>query len=302
MSIGLLLLMFAVEVNWFIYPGVIFLASGSFALLVTNQALSQLFPKGTAFILAFGQCIFQFSNSIFRLWGLLHANGVPYKTIVAINLCFSLVQWVRSFFFMPLAWVDTKIAPFYQSPFYRRSLWPKADIESKGAHQNIRTMVLESTSPWKIVASIEFVLFLVWAALGNLDSIYIIFTWSQFSRYVQYETYTELVDLFGGLLWTGAIYSVVAGLITDFISLRMKSPIMEGKVVICGWLVIVQIVSGLIMHGMQYHKSKESALGVVIIFNCYRALLYSLSTVYIRCNHSIHVFGRLNGVLRITMG
>ena len=103
-------------------------------------------------------------------------------------------------------------------------------------------------------------------------------------------------------MWTGALYSVVAGLITDFTSVRMNRPVMEGKVVMVGWLAILQVISGLVMHGMQYHKSEESALGVVIIFNCYRALLYSLAAVYIRCNHSIQVFGTLNGVLRITMG
>ena len=41
MTIGFLLIMFAVEVNWLIYPAVVCLASGSFTLLVTNQPLSQ---------------------------------------------------------------------------------------------------------------------------------------------------------------------------------------------------------------------------------------------------------------------
>ena len=111
-----------------------------------------------------------------------------------------------------------------------------------------------------------------------------------------------LVDLFGGLLWTGAIYSVVSGLLTDFISSRMKRPAMEAKVVIVCFLIILDQISGLIMHGLQYEKSEESAMGVVIIFNTYRALLYSLSTVYIRCNFPIRVFGTLNGINRITMG
>ena len=113
---------------------------------------------------------------------------------------------------------------------------------------------------------------------------------------------SALVDLFGGLLWTGAIYSVVSGLLTDFISSRMKRPAMEAKVVIVCFLIILDQISGLIMHGLQYEKSKESAMGVVIIFNTYRALLYSLSTVYIRCNYPIRVFGTLNGINRITMG
>ena len=28
------------------------------------------------------------------------------------------VQWLRTFFLMPLGWVDKEIAPYYQSPFY----------------------------------------------------------------------------------------------------------------------------------------------------------------------------------------
>ena len=122
MSIGLLLIMFTVDVNWLMYPGIFFLTSGSFTLLVgvkifpilalnflttlvtvTNHPLSQLIPKATAIIMAFGLCVFQFSNSAFRLWQLLYDAGVPFKAIVAANLSFSLVQWIRTFFLMPLA-------------------------------------------------------------------------------------------------------------------------------------------------------------------------------------------------------
>ena len=77
---------------------------------------------------------------------------------------------------------------------------------------------------------------------------------------------------------------------------------MDGKVIIVGWVVVFEIVCGIIMHGLQYHLTESSSMGVVIIFNCYRALLYSLSSVYIRCNYPIQVFGTLNGALRITMG
>ena len=78
-SISLVFLMFTVEVNWFMYPGMIFFTSGSFALLVTNHPLSQLFPKATAIIVVFGQCVFQASNSVFRLWSLLYDHGVKFK-------------------------------------------------------------------------------------------------------------------------------------------------------------------------------------------------------------------------------
>ena len=102
MTVGLLLIMFTVEVNWLMYPGIIFLTSGSFSLLVTNQPLSQLEPRATAIIIAFGMCIFQFSFSTFRLWEVLFDFGVQYKTIVTIHLSFTIVHWIRTFFLMPL--------------------------------------------------------------------------------------------------------------------------------------------------------------------------------------------------------
>ena len=131
MTMGLIFIMFTVNLNWFMYPGVIFLAAGSFTLLVkvstrwlafyifwidlyskhvsvaillqvTNHPLSQLVPKATSLIMAFGQCIFQFSNSVFRLWQVLFDAGVPFKVIVLANLSFTLVHWMRTLFLMPL--------------------------------------------------------------------------------------------------------------------------------------------------------------------------------------------------------
>ena len=102
MTVGLLLIMFTVEVNWFMFPGIMFLTSGSFALLVTNHPLSQLFPKATALIIVTGQCVFQFSNSVFRLWGVLFDAGVDFKLIAGFNLAFTAVHWFRSFFLLPL--------------------------------------------------------------------------------------------------------------------------------------------------------------------------------------------------------
>ena len=175
-----------------------FLASGSFALLVTNHPLSQLFPKAAAFIVVVGQCVFQGSNSVFRLWGLLFESGVPFKAICALNLSFTAVHWVRTFFLMPLAWVKQEIAPYYQSPFYRRSLWPTAEIEAK---RQKRLGVELDISPKQIIFSLEFMLFLAWVCVGNLDAIYTIFTWSQFSRYVQ-QDYTGKTAFYEVLILT----------------------------------------------------------------------------------------------------
>ena len=64
MTIGLVCLMFAVEINQLIFPGMALLAAGSFALLVTNHPLSQLFPKVEVIILVIGQSVYQDSDRI----------------------------------------------------------------------------------------------------------------------------------------------------------------------------------------------------------------------------------------------
>ena len=121
MSIGLVFLMFTVDVNWFLFPGIMFLCSGGFALLVSNHPLSQLFPKATAFIIVFGQCVFQ-AGSMFRLWSVMFDAGISFKSIIGINLVLTSIQWIRTIFLMPVYKINKDIPPFYQSPFNRKHL------------------------------------------------------------------------------------------------------------------------------------------------------------------------------------
>ena len=39
--------------------------------------------------------------------------------------------WIRSFFLMPLTWVQSEIPPFYISPFFRQTLNSMPDAKSK---------------------------------------------------------------------------------------------------------------------------------------------------------------------------
>ena len=118
MSFGLLMIMFVAEVNWLIFPGLFFLSFGSYSLAVTNNPLSSLFPKLTAFILVLNECTYAASAIGFRLWQILYEMGLPFKLTVLMNLSFTLIPWLRTFFLMPVGWPDMKIAPFYSSPFY----------------------------------------------------------------------------------------------------------------------------------------------------------------------------------------
>ena len=174
---------------------------------VTNHPLSQLIPNATVMIMALGICTLQFSMSTFRLWQVLFDAGIAFKVIVAANLSFSLFQWIRTFFLMPLgngltillfcykseyhpikAWVDPASAPFYSSPYSRRSLWPTADIKDRKQKQKS----VESISVVKIIVTSDFILFLIWVAIGNLDCIFANFSFAQFSQYVQ-EDYKGLL-------------------------------------------------------------------------------------------------------------
>ena len=112
------MIMFVTEVNWLIFPGLFLLSFGSYSLLVTNNSLSSLFPKLTAFILVLNECTYAASGIVFRLWQILYEMELPFKSIVLIYLSFTLIPWLRTFFLMPVGWTDVKVAPFYSSPFY----------------------------------------------------------------------------------------------------------------------------------------------------------------------------------------
>ena len=56
------------------------------------------------------------------------------------------------------------------------------------------------------------------------------------------------------------------------------------------------------MGGLQLSGTVTSAFAVVFIFNFYRAWLYSNAAVYIKVKFPVHYFGRLMGIVRITMG
>ena len=139
------------------FSGIIFLSSDSFALTVTNYSLSSLIitlSKSNGFYryrrsnsissIRFNVQVLLWIlmtsllpgyirnwNLIFRLWAVMFESGIKFKSIIIFNLIMTLTIWIRSFFLMPLTWVQSEIPPFYISPFFRQTLNSMPDAKSK---------------------------------------------------------------------------------------------------------------------------------------------------------------------------
>ena len=61
-------------------------------------------------------------------------------------------------------------------------------------------------------------------------------------------------------------------------------------------------IFGTIIHVLQYIGTYNSVYGIVFIFNLYRACMYAICAVYIRCRYPLSIFGSLMGSVHITIG
>lgn len=301
MSVGLLLLAFTQEANFLMFPGIILLSAGGFSLLVTNHALSVFFPVVAAFILVFGQGVFQCSGVVFRLWSyLLNVHEMKFKYIVYGNIMFTLVMWLRTLFLMPVGWTKKGESVYKLSPFCNR--WPTLN----GMKRDLKKTANSENDSFKTSAtSAGFVLLVIWIGFENLNILFCTFTWSQYSRLVDELSYKHLVDTFGEFLWTAAIFSTFVGVVIDLISSFLSKrgfTLSNGRVI--GTLVFVFLDNfvGLMMGYLQLQATSESSFSLVIIYNLYRAWCYSTATVYIKANFPIEYFGRMMGIMRVSMG
>ena len=44
-------------------------------------------------------------------------NGISFKMAVGLNVKLTSIMWTRTFFLLPVGWVNPKEAPFYTLPF-----------------------------------------------------------------------------------------------------------------------------------------------------------------------------------------
>ena len=118
------------------------------------------------------------------------------------------------------------------------------------------------------------------------------------------EEYMDLVDLFGGYLWTAAVFSGLCALLIDGLSKRCfaNRSLMEGKSIVNILVIAFVNISGIVVHILQLLNTYEAAYGLIFIYNLYRGLFYSAIAVYIKCNFPADCFGTLIGVAYIAMG
>ena len=57
------------------------------------------------------------SGSVFRIWSFMVESGISFKMAVGLNVILTSIMWTRTFFLLPVGWVNPKEAPFYTSPF-----------------------------------------------------------------------------------------------------------------------------------------------------------------------------------------
>ena len=76
----------------------------------------------------------------------------------------------------------------------------------------------------------------------------------------------ELVDFFGNLLWTAAVWSILSGLVTDWLSSRINKPSLEAKVIVTLGTMFFDNFCGLLMHGLQETELYENIKDLKVTF------------------------------------
>ena len=200
---------------------------------------------------------------------------------------------------------EKDIAPFYNSSFHRGTINPLGDARAKEQTKQESESKGNSQSVAQYVWTPEFILLMIWASFGNMDITFISFNWNKFARIVSGDDdYLELVDLFGGYLWTAAVFSGLCAVLIDGLSKKCfaNRSLMEGKSIIIILVIVFDNIAGIVVHILQLLNTYESAYALIFIYNLYRGLFYSAVAVYIKCNFPVDCFGTLIGVTYIAMG
>lgn len=293
-TIGLLLLMFVPEVNWLIFPGAFFLFSGTYPLVITNHPLSLLFPAATAVIVTSAQAVFQVSGSVFRIWSFMVENGISFKMAVGLNVILTSIMWTRTFFLLPVGWVNPKEAPFYTSPFKLRSV---KQVKRENQNQSSFKTAL------KYILSFEYQMFLFWVCTGNLVIMFTIISWNYYARELFQDSYQSFVDDFGNWQSLGALFSVMGGLSIDLLSPYIKrNSILESKLICACIIIIIDNCVGIVQNSVQTLRSPAGGFATIVLHNLHRANHFTMAAVYIRCRYPMEVFGTLMGTFRCSMG
>ena len=105
--IGLLMVAFSPEANWLLYPGFVFLFSGTISATLPNMALAQLFPRFQVLIMTWSSAVLFLSGVTFRVWRLMFEAGLSFRHICFVNIAYMAVFNLRTVFLMPTGWITS---------------------------------------------------------------------------------------------------------------------------------------------------------------------------------------------------
>ena len=105
-----------------------------------------------------------------------------------MNLFLTLIIWFRTLFLLPIGSVKSGMNVYHASPVYSWfNLGSHQRRQSTSLHQ---TANLDPKCSFKQAAgSTTFILMVIWISIANLNLTFCVFTWAQFTRYVDITKY-----------------------------------------------------------------------------------------------------------------
>ena len=149
-----------------------------------------IFPAFGGIVIAFAAASLQISGSLYYVWSSLVSFGIPFKSIVLINIGLTSVLWFRTLFLMPIGWLKENTNVYQASPVYNKfKISQITRLESAKNRQLEKDQVGDSFCDNAL--SVQFILCNIFISFTNLNNLFCAFTWGQYTRFVDHENYKE---------------------------------------------------------------------------------------------------------------
>ena len=304
--IGLLLVAFSPEVNWLLYPGMIFWFTGTTSAVIPNMALGQLFPSLQVLVMTWSYAVMFLSGVTFRVWRLMFEAGLSFRNICFINIAYMMVFNMRTFFLMPTDWITPENAAkgiINMTPFtgcrQLKKLWQPAEKRQHNHRQYIRQSLTH-------VFSLEYVLFVFWTVISFMGHINVSMTFLQYTQTITPNGFRKYIDFYGEMSLISAPIAILSALIIDFYVRWRHSALsvasqFRTKVKAIGLMAFLSVTMSSARTALQWTMEEEYInLSTVLTFIGVPMLMGQQST-FIRCNYPIEFFGVLSGLVRSMM-
>jgi len=205
---------------------------------------------------------------------------------------------------MPIGWVDKHSNIYHLSPIYC-----KFEIREASRRQSAVNRFIPEDALFKsfkdAVTSPQFILFCLWASLSDMNIVFSAFTWGQYTRNVDPFGYQSLVEWYGNLGWTSACFKLLIGFMIDAGSVKFKKlgfTLTIGKLIATLFFIGFGCIIAVVMNGLQLLGTVEGAIGIILMLNVFQSCVYPMLAMFIKTAFPIGFFGRLIGIVNVTMG